>query len=220
VTETPSDPSGGAGVRQRTGDRPGRPTAPGRSARTLRDLGLSLAVLVGLVLLLTGVTRGCSFSPGGISVDPHAVPTVDPSAELRGAAARVDFPVRDPRLPAGWRANSADVSPVAATAGAPRVVQVGWLTAAGRYLRLAQSSADPAELGGFAAGRPVGDAPAPSGTVVVDGRQWTTYPALHGEPAWVTDLGAVRLLVTGSGSAEEFRTLAAAAQAAPVLPRP
>jgi hypothetical protein len=213
VTQTPSDPSGGAGA------RPGTRSAPRRGGRTLRDLGLSLAVLVGLVLVLTGLTRGCSFSPGGISVDPHAVPTVDQSAELRNAAAQVGFPVRDPRLPAGWRANSADVSSVTAAPGAARVVQVGWLSAAGRYLRFAQSSADPAELATFEAGRPVGDAPPPAGTVLVDGQQWTNYPGARGEPAWLADLGGVRLLITGSGSPDEFRTLAAAAQSAPVLPK-
>ncbi|GDY29935.1 DUF4245 domain-containing protein [Gandjariella thermophila] len=211
--------SEGPAGRQRSGERPNTSPARGRGGRTLRDLGLSLAVLAGMVLVLTGLSRGCSFSPGGISVDPHAVPTVDQSAELRSAAARVGFSVRDPRLPAGWRANSADVSDAGATPGGPRVVQVGWLTAAGRYLRFAQSSADSADLARFEAGRPPGENPVSTGTVDVAGRQWTVYPGLRDEPSWLTDLGGVRLLITGSGSPDEFRTLAAAAQSAPVLPR-
>jgi len=194
------------------------PAAPSRGSRTLRDLGLSLAVLVGLVLVLTALGRGCSFSPGGISIDPHAVPTVDQAAELRSAASRVGFPVREPRLPEGWRANSADVASTVDAAGAPSAVRVGLLTAEGRYLRFSQSSASAADLARFEAGLPPGAQPPARETVDVAGLRWTTYPGLRTETAWVTDLGGVRLLITGSGTPDEFRVLAAAAAAAPVLP--
>jgi hypothetical protein len=194
------------------------PAAPGRGGRTIRDLGLSLAVLVGLVLVLTALGRGCSFSPGGISVDPHAVPTVDQAAELRSAARRVGFPVREPRLPQGWRANSADVASTGDATGAPSAVRVGLLTAEGRYLRFSQSSATATELVRFEAGLPPGAQPPVRETVEVAGLRWTAYPGMRNEAAWVADLDGVRLLITGSGTPEEFRVLAAAAAAAPVLP--
>lgn len=164
-----------------------------------------------VALLLAGLSRACSFSPGGPDTSRATRPQVDPTAELVEAAAAVPFPVRVPRLPAGWQANSSAVHPVGG-AGA-QVVQVGWLTPSGAYLRLAQSSA-PAEA---LVPAETGEQPAAIGVVPLNGVSWVIYPAVRDERAWVADLGEVRLLVTGSGSEQQFRILATAAQAAPSL---
>ncbi len=164
-----------------------------------------------VALLLAGLSRGCSFSPGGADTSGATRPQVDPTAELAEAAAAVPFPVRVPRLPVGWQANSSAVQPVGGQGA--QVVQIGWLTPSGAYLRLSQSSASaealvPAETGEQ---RSAIDA------VRLNGVRWAVYPAVRDERAWVADLGEVRLLITGSGSEQQFRILAATAQAATPL---
>ncbi len=89
-----------------------------------------------MVLVFGGVTRSCSFAPGGPTTDPAGLPVVDAPAALREL--RVPFPLRIPAVPAGWRSNSVGAGP---GARAGRVVRVGYLTPDGRYLRLLQSDA-------------------------------------------------------------------------------
>ena len=199
-------------------DREGGDTVPGgrsRGQQSARDVLLSMVPLVLIVLVLAGVAGMCSFSPGGPSIDPPAVPTVDVADRLGRAAPTVPFPVRAPELPPGWRANSAGVDRVGAEPDASRAVRVGWRTPGGNYLRLSQSSAGEAELAAFETGQSA----APTGVVQAAGRTWVRYPGPRAEQAWVTDLGEVRLLVTGSGTEEQFRTLTDATLDAPVLPR-
>jgi hypothetical protein len=171
----------------------------------------AVALLVVIVLVFAGVTRSCSFAPAGPSVDPGAGPTVDAPAQLRVLAGAVPFPVRVPALPPDWRANSAGTEQV----GGARAVRVGYLTPSGRFLRLVQSNADePALLATEAQGTPIA-----SGPVVVSGTTWVSYADDDNrEPIRVATLDGVRLLITGSGSDDDFRTLAAAATAGEVLP--
>ena len=118
----------------------GPPAKPPRSALTVRDMVGAVAVLVAVVLLFAGMTRNCSFAPGGPSVDPAAGPTVDAPAQLRVLAGSMPFPLRVPALPPDWRATTVDTARVGA-AGA-RAVRIGYLTPDARYLRLVQSDAD------------------------------------------------------------------------------
>jgi hypothetical protein len=173
----------------------------------------AVAVLVVIVLVFAGVTRSCSFAPVGPSVDPAAGPTVDAPAQLRLLARTTPFPLRVPALPPDWRANSAGTEQVGAAGG--RAVRVGYLAPGGRFLRLVQSDADEvALLATEAQGTPVA-----SGPIVVSGTTWVTYADDDNrEPIRVATLDGVRLLITGSGSDDDFRTLAAAATAGEVLP--
>jgi hypothetical protein len=199
-------------------DRESGDAAPGgrsRGQQSVRDVLLSMLPLALIVLALVGLAGMCSFSPGGPSIDPRTVPTVNAAERLGDAASAVSFPVRSPELPAGWRANSASVDRVGAKLDAPRAVRVGWQTPDGNYLRLSQSSAGEAELAVFETGQRT----APTGAVQAAGRTWVRYPGPRAEQAWVTDLGEVRLLVTGSGTEEQFRVLTGATLDAPVLPR-
>ena len=58
-----------------------------------------------------------------------------------------------------------------------------------------------------------------SGTVDVADTTWVTYTDDTREPIWIAGVDGVRLLITGSGDEEEFRTLAAAATGGETLPR-
>ena len=167
------------------------------------------AVVVLLVIIgaVVGFSRSCSFSPGGPSVAPPTR-TVDVAANLAAAASSVDFPVRLPRVPDGWRANSSSTTAVGRGTGV--IVRVGWLTPA-RYVQLSQSGGAVADVVAAETGR---EEAGSTGDVDVNGLRWTVYPGRRDEQAWVVRLDQTTVLITGTGSAEEFRTLAAAVRAA------
>jgi Protein of unknown function (DUF4245) len=181
----------------------------GRGRAGMRDMLWSMLVLGIGVLVLAGLTKGCSFSPGGPSTDATSVPVVDVHAELQAAAGQVRFPLRQPRLPAGWRANSDSVDPLGSN-GADQAVRVGWITPGGRYLQVSQSDADVQDLVRSAAGLGDDATVRPTGTELVNGTKWTVYPGIRAESSWVADLGSERLFITGNGTTDEFHTLAAA----------
>jgi hypothetical protein len=213
--------------------KPGPPGKPPRSALSMRDLLGAVALLVVVVLAFAGLTRSCSFAPGGPTTDPSAGPTVDAPTQLRALAATTPFALRVPAVPAGWRANAVDTMRVGPAAHLS--VRTGYVTPAGRYMRLDQSDADEAELV-MAEAEEAGAAPRPertasvsrpsdegarlvaSGTVDVAGTNWVTYTDGTPEPIRVADVDGVRLLITGSGGDDEFRTLAAATTSGEVLP--
>ncbi|MHA6620197.1 DUF4245 domain-containing protein [Pseudonocardia sp. DLS-67] len=184
---------------------PRPPAKPPRSALSVRDMIGALVVLALIVLVAGGLSRSCTFAPAGPTVDASRLPVVDVPAELARLAPDSTFPLRVPAVPEGWRANA--VERTAVPAGG-RIVSSGFLTPDGRYLRLQQGDAtEEAMLRAEA-----GDAPTPArGTVDVDGQQWVAYTGPRGESIWITDVGGVRMLVTGSGSEADFRTLAGAA---------
>ena len=64
-----------------------------------------------------------------------------------------------------------------------------------------------------------GGTPVASGPIAVTGTTWVSYTDDTREPICIATLDGVRLLITGSGSDGEFRTLAAAATGGEVLPR-
>ena len=190
---------------------------PERGSLRMRDMigaVVVLLVIIGAVLAFYG---GCQFSPGGPTVDPNAAPSADASGELRRAAGSAAFPVREPQVPEGWRANSTSTTAVGAGATASVVVRVGFVTTAGAFVQLSQSGGDAGEIVAKETGQ--AEPPKPTGTVDVDGVTWTTYPGRRDEAAWVADLDDVVLLVTGSAPESEFRQLAKAAQEATPLPR-
>lgn len=171
-----------------------------------------LVVIIGVVMAFFG---SCSFSPGGPSVDPKTAPTADASGQLSRTARSVTFPVREPAVPKGWRANSASTSSVGGGASADVIVRVGWLTSSGTFLQLSQSGGEVADVLVAETGRE--EAPAASGSIEVDGVTWTSYPARRDEPAWVTELDGAVVLITGSASEADFRQLATATQTATPL---
>jgi Protein of unknown function (DUF4245) len=196
-----------------TASEPGPPARPPRSALTMRDLLGAVGLLVLVVLVIGGLTRGCSFAPAGPTVDPGAGPTVDAPGQLRALAGSTPFTLRVPVVPADWRANA--VGTLEVGPASHRAVRTGYVLPTGRYLRVVQSDADEAELvAEEARGTPVA-----SGPVDVAGTSWVTYGDGTPEAIWVAQVDGVRLLITGSGDDAERRTLAAATTGGAVLPR-
>ncbi len=196
-----------------SGAGPGPPAKPPRSTLTVRDLLGAVAVLVAVVLVVGGLTRGCSFAPAGPTVDPGAGPRVDAPAQLRALSGSTPFALRVPTVPADWRSNA--VGTVRVGPAGNRAVRVGYVTPAGRYLRVVQSDAGEAEL----VTEEAGGTPVATGAVDVAGTSWVTYADDTSEPIRVAQVDGVRLLITGSGDDAEFRTLAAATTGGEVLPR-
>ncbi|MFD4179910.1 DUF4245 domain-containing protein [Rhodococcus sp. NPDC058514] len=175
-----------------------------------RDMMWSIIPLVLLCLIVAGVASRCSFSPGGPSSGP--VPQFDVDASLKYDAGVLGFPVRNPAVPEDWQPNSGSRGVVGGDGGGD-VTTVGYITSKGRYLQLSQSEATEEVLVPWVAG----DRRSPTGVAPIAGDQWVEYDEEGSEPIWVTDLGDVRVLVTGSGSTEEFTELATAVDAAQPL---
>lgn len=192
------------------------PRKPPRSALTVRDMVVAMGVLALIVLVVGGVSRGCSFSPGGPTVDQGALPVVDAPAELRDLASVVPFALRVPAVPPGWRSNSVDqdrVDPADDAAG--RAVRVGYLTPEGRYVRLVQSDGtEDAVLVAETGATPV----MAGGTTDVGVLAFVVYVASDDEPIWIGELDGVRVLITGSGTEQDFQALAGALLTGDELP--
>lgn len=184
----------------------------------------SIAPLVVACIVLAGVVGMCSFEPGGVSRGP--VPAYDAASALKADALTLGFPIRLPQLPAGWQANSGGRGGIAdgrtdpATGQKMRAVTsiVGFISPGGEYLSLTQSDADEAKLVGS-----IHTSMYPTGAVDVNGVRWITYSGDGGvEPIWTTRLdspaGPAQVAITGAGSVDEFRVLAAATQTQAPLP--
>ena len=225
TTESPGGAAAGAGETATGGTTVQRrapwlgPRAlhkPGRTETRMKDMLGALLILIPVMLLIVGVSRSCSFAPLGPTVDPSSGPVVDAPARLTEAARFGTFPLRVPDI--GWRANSTDRGPVA---GGGNAVRVGYVTPTGRYLSLVQSDATEENLLLSEAG---GQVPPGRGTDPAAGLSWVTYRAEGGEPFRIAAARTpgspkpVELLVTGSGSDDEFRTLAEATVRGRVLP--
>jgi hypothetical protein len=163
----------------------------------------AVGVLVFIVLVLGFLSGGVGFSPGPVA-DPSAVRVVDAPAQLRGLAGSVPFAVRVPATPAGWRSNSVGTDVV----GDRKAVRVGYLTPSAGYLQLQQSDATEEALLTALGGRPA------QGAQDVAGTRWVVYGTRPAEPVWIADVKGVRLVLTGSATDDEFRTLATAVLAA------
>jgi hypothetical protein len=177
-----------------------------------RDMFWSLAPLVLACIVLAGLVGMCSFQATGPKTGP--APSYDAPDALRADAAQLGFPVRLPQLPEGWHANSGRRGAV----DAARTSTVGYLTPGGMYVSLTQSNADEQKLiASF------GSDLYPTGAQNVDGISWVIYQGgENSRPVWTTRLGGptgpAQIAITGGGSPDEFRTLAAATQSQPPLP--
>ena len=188
----------------------------------------SLIPLVVGCILLAGLVGMCSFQPVG--TDKGVIPSYDAAAALRADAQTLGFPIRLPRLPAGWQPNSGDRGGIEGGRTDPSTGQrlhaatstVGYISPTGMYLSLTQSNADEDKLVGS-----IHPSAYPTGTVDVDGTNWVVYRGsgengAEAEPVWTTKLagptGAAQIAITGAGSTDQFRTLASATQSQPPLP--
>ncbi|MGH3532776.1 MAG: DUF4245 domain-containing protein [Mycobacterium sp.] len=191
-----------------------------------RDMFWSIVPLVVACIVLAGMVGMCTFGPG--ETDRGTVPSYDAAGALRADAQTLDFPVRLPRLPEGWQPNSGSRGDIENGRSDPSTGQrlravtstVGYITPTGMYLSLTQSNADEDKLVNS-----VHPSMYPAATVDVDGTSWIIYEGDgKTEPVWTTRLdspaGPAQIAITGAGSVEQFRTLAAATQSqAPLRPK-
>lgn len=192
-----------------------------------RDMFWSVAPLVLACVVLAGVLGMCSFAPTGPGVGP--VPDYDAPAGLQADADALRIPIRVPQLPEGWQSNSGSrkgieggrTDPVSGQRVRAVASVVGYLTPSGMYLSLTQSNADEDKLVASFSPEMV-----PTGVEDVDGTRWVVYQGGErdgkpAEPVWTAEVrgptGPAQLAVSGAGSADEYRTLAAATQSQPPL---
>jgi hypothetical protein len=187
----------------------------------------SIAPLVIACIVLAGVLGMCSFAPNGPGKGP--TPTYDAPAALQADADALKIPIRLPKLPAGWQANSGSRKGIDGGRTDPASRQqvravsstVGYLTPSGLYLSLTQSNADEDKLI-----QSLDTDVVPTGTEEVDGVKWVVYEGAdqdgkRAEPVWTTRLdspgGPAQIAITGAAGTDEYRTLAAATQIASPL---
>jgi hypothetical protein len=199
-----------------------RPAKP-RLLQDGRDMFWSMAPLVVACILLAGMVGMCSFQLGGPNRGP--VPSYDAASALRADAETLGFPVRLPRLPSGWQSNSGSrggiengrIDPATGRQLNAATSTVGYISPTGMYLSLTQSNAAEDKL--VASIHP---AMHPTGVVDIDDTKWIVYEGESSEPVWTTRLdspfGSTQIAITGAGSTDQFRTLAAATQSQPPLP--
>jgi len=188
----------------------------------------SIGPLIVACIVLAGVLGMCSFQGAGPTEGP--TPSYDAPSALQADADALKIPIRVPTLPQGWQSNSGSRNGIDGGRTDPesqerlRAVSstVGYLAPSGMYLSLTQSNADEDKL--------VASMEAdmyPTGSEDVDGVTWVVYSGgdrdgRPGEPLWTTRLGGpkgpAQVAITGAGTTEEFRTLAAATQSASPLP--
>ncbi len=177
----------------------------------------SLVPLAVVCILLAGLVGMCSFGGRGPSEGP--APSYDAAVALKADAAAVGYPVRLPKLPEGWQANSGTRSGIESGRTVPggdkqRAVasRVGYIAPSKMYVSLTQSNADEAALVAS-----IQKDVYPTGTEKVDGVTWVVYQGAEGsEPVWTTRLdsakGPTQVAISGSGSPDDFRALAIATQ--------
>jgi len=219
---TPRQPDPDVAGPPAPGARPAKP----RLLQDGRDMFWSMAPLVVACIVLAGLLGMCSFQPGGPGKGP--TPFYDAPAALRADADALKIPIRIPRLPDGWQANSGGRSgidggrtdPVSGHPARSVASRVGYLAPSGMYLSLTQSNADENKLVAS-----INPDLAPAGTQDVDGVRWVVYEGGEGaEPVWTARLdgptGPGQVAITGAGGTDEYRTLAQGTQSQPPLPVP
>ncbi len=203
-----------------TQPEPGLPpkAAKPRLLQDGRDMFWSLAPLVVACVVLAGLVGMCSFSPNG--PEDGKVPSYDAAAALQADAATLGFPVRIPKPPAGWQANSGARGGIDAGRTDPTTGQrtravtstVGYIAPSKMFVSLTQSNADEDKLVASIHRDLV-----PAGSQDINGVRWIVYEGGEGtEPVWTTRLGSpggpAQVAITGAADSNDFRTLAVATQ--------
>jgi hypothetical protein len=173
-----------------------------RRSLTMKDMWGAVAILVVSLLVVLGLMGTIGF---GNDTDNGETPTADVVGGFSNSAAALQLPLLVPRgLPTDWQPNSfAQTDPL--TAGGTRtVVRGGWLTPDGRFVGLVQST-DPADV---LVANEIGTGLTSNAVVSAGGTDWSVYPGLRDEVAWVRTAGPVSVMINGSATGDDFRTLA------------
>ncbi|WP_226359151.1 DUF4245 family protein [Pseudonocardia sp. ICBG601] len=195
---------------------------PGRGDASVRDLIWACLILVPVALLIFSVGGSCSFSPGGPAEDAASAPASTPRARIAEYARGSTFPLRAAGR-AGFRPGQLHRSSWPGRGRRHRRAS-GFVTPDADFLSLRPDRRvgrgrprHRVRLRG-ARRRPPRRCAAPCRR---GGLTWEVYGAEGGEPFRVATLPGrpeVRVLVTGSASEDQFRTLADALTTARVFP--
>ena len=169
-----------------------------RLRQTVRDMVLSMLVVLGAVLLLVAPWNWRT---------PDPVKEVDPAPVIAGAQEAYDWPVLAPvDLPSGWRATSARIE--TADDGQP-VVVLGYVTPATEYVGLQQS---PTAITDFVATVTLKGVKADD--VTIAGSTWTRYVNDEQTRRSLVRTGdGVTYIVTGTGPWAEIEGFTATLRA-------
>ncbi len=172
-----------------------------RQRQTVLNLVLALgaSLLVVLVIVLIVPRSDTAFEPD-----------VDVATTAEQAQVAIDDPLAVPELPEGWRANAAELR----TSQVDEVTAwyVGYLTPSDEYIGMYQGfEANPTWAAGLLA-RTLA-----TGTTTIDGVEWTVYDNRdtgddvgNAEYGLTTEAGDSTFVLLGTGTPEEFETLATA----------
>ena len=170
-----------------------------------RDMFWSIVVLMLVCLVFAAIGGYVTFG----QPKPGPVPEFDSHHALSEDARTLDFPVREPELPADWQSNSGRLERL----GNHDASVVGWVTPSNTYVELIQTSADAQTL------QQRGEHPRPEQRPMpLGGEEWTIYSGEDARDMWVLDEGDVRIAVSGQAGQSDFETMAEAAAHAEPLP--
>ncbi|MBA3294822.1 MAG: DUF4245 domain-containing protein [Geodermatophilaceae bacterium] len=155
-----------------------------------------LRSMLPLVVMVLGLAYFCSPQ----TQDP--VTEIDPSNSIRYAASLTDVVLPVPDLAEAWRPTSVDVTP---EGGQPGVVTltIGYLTPSEEFARYAVSTDSASGLMTDLLTGATG-----VGALRLGGESWEEFSTGRGEALYLRNDGDLRLVVTGSASQDELRTLA------------
>lgn len=173
-----------------------------------RDLIISLGILMVVMVFSVGFTGLCSVNPGPADRS-GPVQEVDIDTILRTDARGLGIPVRLPSLPDDWQPNSGrrvmvDKEPSS---------NAGWVIDGKAFLSVTQTAVTVEDAleddGGDRTQSDEFTVPA-SGSSTGKPVTWQIWTGDDVRRIWVADLGDVRLLISGTATDEQYRTLAEA----------
>lgn len=181
----------------------GSPNSPGRYQRSTG--GLVGALLITLLLIL-GFVGFRALNRDNPDVKPTRVDYLSAVDAAQQSGFKVVYP---PTLPSGWFADSIHMTP-----GDRPAWGMGMLTADGRFAGLRQEDAPVDELLKTYVDENASEGP----KVHIDSpvaSTWRSYSDSGGDHAYATELGRDVVLVYGSASTEDLRSLAGELTTAP-----
>jgi Protein of unknown function (DUF4245) len=177
--------------------REGDVVVPARPVKTFTDMARSLGLMAVVItaLLLLGPARTLVF-PGDSTMKP-----VDYSHQV-SAFAEVAGSVLSPvGVPHGWRANAARFD---RSRGSARL-HIGFATPGSHFAGLDETNGPAAALIANVLGA---RAATVTGTTTIDGDTWELRRSDRGEEALTLTTGGLTVVITGSASDQQLRTLA------------
>ncbi len=166
---------------------------------------MTMAVVLVVVAFIALYGSRVIFAPGAQPVTGD-VPTADVVGGFTHAQQSMSFPVTVPTgIPKSWHPNSFTVStPTVDGSVTLPTVRGGWVTPAGAFVTLIESSGDEGQL----LQAEIGSVGASDATTSAGGATWTVTSGRRSEVAWIRSSGGVTLLITGNAPEQDFVTVA------------